>query len=64
MRKNIDITESGVKAINAMALKEDRSVKNFIERNLEAMGQKGISYLDLWQQCEALTERLKQLSNQ
>jgi len=64
MKKLIDITESAVQGINTLALNEDRSWKNLVERNLEAMGAKGISYLDLWKQCEALTAQLKQLSNQ
>lgn len=62
MRKNIDITEAAVQSINAMALNEDRSVKNLIERNLEAMGKHGITYIDLWHQCERMTARLKDLS--
>lgn len=62
MRKNIDITEAAVQSIGAMALNEDRSVKNLIERNLEAMGKQGVSYIDLWRQCEALTAQLKALS--
>lgn len=62
MRKNIDITNEAVQSINAMALNEDRSVKNLIERNLEAMGKQGVSYIDLWHKCEALTAQLKALS--
>lgn len=62
MRKNIDISDQAVKSISSMALDEDRSVKNMIERNLEAMAKTRTSYIDLYSQYEALSQQLKQLS--
>ncbi len=62
MRKNIDISDQAVSAISSMALDEDRSVKNMIERNLEAMARTKTSYTDLYTQYEALSQQLKQLS--
>jgi hypothetical protein len=62
MRKIIDITEATVKVFNRLALEEDRSTKNMIERQLEAMGKHGIPYIDLWNQCEAVTKQLQQIS--
>jgi len=60
----IELIPGDKKALVSLALNDDRPLKTFIERQLVSMGAKGISYLDLWQQCEALTAQLKQLSNQ
>jgi hypothetical protein len=62
MRKNIDITDNANEVFRQLAFTQKSNVKNFIERNLEAMGAKGISYLDLWAQCEVLTAKLQELS--
>jgi len=64
MRKNIDISKETNKALTAQALDNDTNVKNFIERQLETMGETGIPYLDLWDQCQSLTKQLQQLCNQ
>lgn len=61
MRKIIDITEATVKVFNRLALEEDRSTKNMIERQLEAMGKHGVAYLDLWNENEALRSKLQQI---
>jgi hypothetical protein len=63
-RKEVHLDLATRKALTSLALDADTSLKPFIEVQLVAMGQKGISYLDLWKQCEALTAQLKQLSNQ
>jgi hypothetical protein len=62
IRKEVHLDRDTKKALSSMALNNDQSLKPFIEAQLIAMGARGISYLDLWQQCEAMTAQLKSLS--
>lgn len=60
--RNYQITDKEIlRSLKIMAVNEDMSLQGFVERNITAMGSKGISYLDLWNKCEALTSELKKL---
>lgn len=61
-RKGIDLDKHTKKALTGLALDNDMNLKNFIEAQLIAMGKQGVTYIDLWHQCEALTAQLKALS--
>lgn len=63
IRKEVTLSPETKKALSSMSLDADKSLKAFIEHQLVAMGEKGISYTELWGQCEALTQQLKSLSN-
>jgi hypothetical protein len=60
--RNYQITDKEIlRSLKIMAVNEDMSLQGFVERNITAMGSKGISYLTLWNKCEALTSELKQV---
>jgi hypothetical protein len=61
-RKGIDLDNDTKKALTSMGLDNNQPLKTFIESQLAAMGAKGIPYTDLWKQCEAVTNQLKELS--
>jgi hypothetical protein len=62
MRKNIDISESAVKVLDTLAVADNRPTKNYIETQIEFLCKKNINAIDLWNQCEAVTKQLQQLS--
>lgn len=62
IRKEVYLTKATLKPIVGMALDNSQTVKGFIEAQLIAMGEKGVSYIELWYQCEAMSKQLKELS--
>lgn len=47
-----------------LAVSNDTYLKPLIEAQMKAMGEKGITYLDLWMQLERTTQLLKQLTKE
>lgn len=60
-RKDIDIPLGTKKALTLMAINANpqTNLKNFIEAELMAMGDRGIPYTELWNECAALRTILR-----
>ena len=61
-RKEVHLSPDTRKSLSRLALDSDTALKPFIEAQLAFMGEKAIPYIDLWNQCQALTDKLRELS--
>jgi len=61
VQKNIHLTDEVISGLKDLSLKEDRTLKAFIERELIAMAAKGVSYLDLYTQYERTAQKLREI---
>lgn len=62
-QKNIFLTPETIEQVSALAGKDEHSVKFFMERQITAMGSRGISYLELWDRGQTTAQKLKELSS-
>lgn len=61
-RKEINMQPEVRKGLSRLALEDNQTLKVFIENQLIWMADRGVSYIDMWHQCEAMTAQLKDLS--
>lgn len=62
VRKEVSLNYATRNGLTSLALRDNANLKNFIEAQLTAMGEKGVSYIELWYQCEVMSKQLKELS--
>lgn len=61
--KRIKLKYATKRSLQSLAYSEDISLKRLIENELEAMGEHGLTYRQLWERNQTTAQKLKGLSS-